>query len=449
MGIAVSGGGDSVALLRLLAFIAKKMGFHLEVFHVNHGLRSESRYEADWVKALADHLGLPFRFREFRHDHPDTLMAQSSEAELRKNRRQALAEMAQEAHITTIALAHQADDQIETFFTRLLRGAGPAGLAGIRPQRKMDRDHPDITLWRPLLDCSAAELRIFLREIGQDWLEDPSNQSSRYFRNRLRLRLMPLLRDLWPKATSHILHGIREIGRNQSFLETVARKRLAQTRTSKRFFPNPGSQSEAVIREMLRRWLVRLGPNVAAKSSRALFIRLLDLLHTHRCGRRVECGGGQIIRTNRGLEFVTKAPQAVKVPTLIPPSNSSERALRPETRVRWRGFRISLSRSRHKGLEGGWVARELATEGFVVRSRRPGDLFHPKGAPGKKKLAKWLIDKKIPSFRRDSLSVIALGNRILAIPGLALSHWVFTDPGEERLFLGWHPVAKGHIQEER
>ncbi len=185
--VALSGGADSTALLAALARL-RAAGQLSEVWalHVDHGLRPGSAAEADSCQVLCDRLQVRLE-RALVTVGPGNLQARA-----RRARYAALRGAAERLGATRIATGHTLTDQAETVLLRLLRGAGARGLAGIPPQRG--------PVVRPLVDRSRAEVLDFLREEGLPWLEDPTNQSPRFLRNRVRTEMVPLLRRLGPSV---------------------------------------------------------------------------------------------------------------------------------------------------------------------------------------------------------------------------------------------------------
>ncbi|WP_375691945.1 tRNA lysidine(34) synthetase TilS [Pseudooceanicola sp. LIPI14-2-Ac024] len=181
LGVAVSGGGDSTALLLLLSDIAADRGIALHVVTVDHGLRPEAPAEAAQVAALAARLG-----------HPHSTLRWTgwdgqgnTQDAARRARFDLIAAWAREGGIPVVALGHTADDQAETVLMRLARASGADGLSGM-PLRRV---HDNVTFLRPMLDLRRAELREMLRRRGQDWIEDPSNDDPAYDRIRIRQAL--------------------------------------------------------------------------------------------------------------------------------------------------------------------------------------------------------------------------------------------------------------------
>jgi len=180
VGIAVSGGPDSLALL-LLA-IAARPGL-IEAATVDHGLRDESRGEADMVASLCERLGVPHRILPADWAEPPTANIQ---AEARTMRYRLLSEWAEERGLPVLATAHHADDQAETLLMRLARGAGVRGLGGTRPRRALTGQ---VALVRPLLGWRKSELVSIVNAAGIEAADDPSNRDPRHDRSRIRQAL--------------------------------------------------------------------------------------------------------------------------------------------------------------------------------------------------------------------------------------------------------------------
>ncbi len=203
--VAVSGGADSVAMLRVLAILAprRKWRLRLAVGHVQHHLRPEAEADAEFVESLAESVGLPYERRDLDlrpggGDTPvDADRENNLEARARVARYAALGDMAQAAECPFIATAHHADDQLETLLMRVLRGTDVAGLRGIAWRRPLD---DGATLIRPMLASDHAEAIDFLGHLGQVWCEDATNLDTQRTRARLRRDVLPVLRDLRPSV---------------------------------------------------------------------------------------------------------------------------------------------------------------------------------------------------------------------------------------------------------
>ena len=181
---ALSGGADSVALLRALL----ALGYSVRAFHLNHCLRgAESDRDETFCRALCERLGVPLTVE--RIDVRAQTAGEGIEAAARRIRYERLVAAAQGAKIAT---AHTADDNLETMLFHLARGTGPKGLAGIPPVRG------DII--RPLIGAERAQVEAYLAELGQDFVTDSTNLSGDYTRNRIRHEVVPVLRQLNPSV---------------------------------------------------------------------------------------------------------------------------------------------------------------------------------------------------------------------------------------------------------
>jgi tRNA(Ile)-lysidine synthase len=189
--VAVSGGADSQALLHALAWHREAFRLKLVAHGVDHGLRAEAAAELDLAAALAEALRIPFARTQLQVALGGNLQARAREA-----RYEALAQAAHAANARFIATAHHADDRAETLLLRLLRGAGPRGLAVLPP---MTDDRA-----RPLLRAARGDIEAHAARHGLAFAQDPSNENPRFARVRVRRELLPLLRDLDPRIVDHL-----------------------------------------------------------------------------------------------------------------------------------------------------------------------------------------------------------------------------------------------------
>jgi tRNA(Ile)-lysidine synthase len=228
VGVAVSGGADSVALLLLLVAVKRKLGIALSVLHFNHKLRGPAA-DADekFVGALARKYKLPF----YSSSAAVKAIAKSDKANLeataRRLRYSFLGQAADEHRLDKIAVAHTADDQAETVLAHILRGSGLTGLGGIHPQ--VDK------IVRPLLSVSRADLRLYLKAHRQTWREDATNRDTAKTRARIRKKLVPLLRkEFQPRIVEHLTALSSHARQDDTLLQHLAQERL---RTSLEMIP--------------------------------------------------------------------------------------------------------------------------------------------------------------------------------------------------------------------
>lgn len=217
--VAVSGGGDSVALLHLLHRFAARRRAALIVAHLDHALRRGSTADRRFVDRLAASLELP-SVAARRDVRAERLRGESLEEAARRVRRAFLAESARELGAGAIATGHTLDDQAETVVMRLVRGAGPAALGAMATRGP----GPYV---RPLLGLERAALRAWLRRRKLPWRDDPSNEKLAFDRNRVRRLILPVLtRHLNPRAARHLVEGAARLREDADFLDTLAREQL-------------------------------------------------------------------------------------------------------------------------------------------------------------------------------------------------------------------------------
>lgn len=195
---AVSGGPDSMALLHVLARLGPKLGIVVHAHGVDHGLRREAAKELDAAEVFAAHLGVPFGRTKLR-----VAAGGNVQARARTARYGALTKAARAVGARAIATAHHADDRAETVLLRLMRGAGPRGLAVLPPRAPVG--DTGIELVRPLVRARRASVIAHVERHEIPFATDPSNEDPRYLRTRVRRELMPLLQRLSPGIVGHLV----------------------------------------------------------------------------------------------------------------------------------------------------------------------------------------------------------------------------------------------------
>ncbi|SVC71650.1 uncharacterized protein METZ01_LOCUS324504, partial [marine metagenome] len=220
--VAVSGGIDSMALLHLLATPPLDLRERLVVAHFDHQLRgAESDADVAFVGQAAEQLGLPFESDRGDTRQLATEIGEGIEASARQLRHDFFAGLAKRLG-AVVALAHHADDQVETFFLRLLRGAGNRGLAGMQPSAPSPVD-TGVTLVRPLLSVRRDQIVGFVMREGIEFREDATNTDTRFLRNRIRHELLPQLAVKFGTSTSRqILKAMQLAGDSADCIDNLA-----------------------------------------------------------------------------------------------------------------------------------------------------------------------------------------------------------------------------------
>ena len=223
--VGLSGGPDSVALLRGLLDLKEKLFLNVYAAHLNHQLRGpDSDLDETWVRQLCNQLNVPLVVVQKPVAQLASEQKLGVEETARKIRYGFLTETAQALQCAAVAVAHHADDQVETVLHQFVRGSGLRGLAGMPWSRKLN---PEIDLVRPMLEIRRSEIETALGEWKQDSLEDGSNQDRQYTRNRIRNELLPVLEKSYNTQVSNaILSVSRQVKESQDLIESFARNVL-------------------------------------------------------------------------------------------------------------------------------------------------------------------------------------------------------------------------------
>jgi tRNA(Ile)-lysidine synthase len=401
--VAVSGGADSTALVAVLAAL-RDAGELSDVHacHVDHGLRPGSVQDGDFCASLCASLGI-----SLRRVAVTVPTGGSIQAAARRVRYRALRAAASACGAGHVATGHTRGDQAETVLHRLLRGSGARGLAGIPARRG--------NVVRPLIDRSRSEIVAYLRDRGLSWREDPTNASPRFLRNRIRHELLPLMNALTPEIERRLATTAGLLRDDDRALERLAAVTVGAGAKSA-----PVAALLGVPRAVRRRAIRRLW-RAATGSRRDLGAEHVDavagLLRRKPPGR---------VALPRGLEArVAYGLLEIATPVAAPASFG------PVVIERSGSYAIPGQRV----VEIGWSSADEPPWPLELRTRLPGDRFHPAHGRGSKKLKEWLIDRKVPRWLRGALVVVAdRGGRVWCVPELGVS-----SAGGEKLVVSVRP----------
>jgi tRNA(Ile)-lysidine synthase len=392
---AVSGGPDSVALLRLLASLREKHAFRLLAAHFNHGLRAgESDQDERFVVLLCEGLGVPLHVKRL-DEKPDANLA----AELRRHRYDFLTDCAAEEG-AAILTGHTLNDQVETFLMKLFRGAGPSGLSGIHAERRTRAFGPPVRVLRPLLSVPRSEILAYLDRIGQNFRTDPSNLNLERDRNWVRAQLIPQLQKrLNPGAMDALARTAGLMGDIENFLEEEAERRLPTRPGPKTSLPIAILQEapRAVKLQMVRR-AIRSVKGDLFEITLAHILRSLELA-VGASGRRIHLPSE--IRVMREFENLTFfRAELARIPAFAYRWDGGDLRI-PEVgkSIRARIAEIPAESDRRNFLKA-------LPERAKIRNRRPGDRFQPGAGRPAKSLKKLLIEARIPRLERDRLLIL-------------------------------------------
>ncbi len=392
--VAVSGGLDSMVLLRLLCALAARNHWKLFVAHFNHELRGRSsEADARLVGKTAATLDLPFSVGAGPVRALALERAESIEMVARELRHKFFARTATRLGIRSVALAHHADDQVELFFLRLLRGAGGEGIAGMKWQSPSPAN-ARLQLVRPLLDVSRADLEQFARQNRIRFREDASNASRDFLRNRIRHELLPWLRGRFqPALNQTVLRLMKIVGAEAQFVEAAAQAWLRRRR------PGFDHLATPVARRVLQLQLQRhkiMADFTLIESLRLSPDKPIALSPAATVAR--DPAGRVSVSPIWSAEF-KRSRRAVAL------KGQAGQGSFGGLRFRWRTVnrRGPLRPPAGRGTEV-FDADRIGGR-MVLRHWQAGDRFQPIGLRNDVKLQDWFTNRKIPRERRHRLVI--------------------------------------------
>jgi hypoxanthine phosphoribosyltransferase len=447
VGVAVSGGADSVALLRALAELAPVLGVVPFVLHLNHGLRGEDA-DADeqFVRELAARLSLEAAIESEDVASLAALFHLSLEAAGRRARYAFFQRAAATHRLDCVATAHTRDDQAETILLRLLRGAGTSGLAGIHRTFELSRLTGELPfgaaaqeprLIRPLLSASRQQIEQYLEALGQPFRRDSSNLSPEFLRNRVRAGLLPELeRDYNPRLRQALCETAEIAAAENVFFEERVSSALGPDADFEQGMELPLLQAQplALQRRILRGLCQPFG-------------LALDFSHLEALREFALAGRAERLRLPRGFfAEVVREPQSPARLFLRPPEPDPPQAEYafelpvpgavsigrffggPETSIR--ATLLGEDSATLAYNRAHLVRAKLAEPWLSVRNLQPGDRYHPLFSSGERKVNRLLQGLSIPGAVRGSWPVVLAGDSIVWAPGLPVAAVAAWSPGD-------------------
>src|SRR5438876_8060512 len=434
VGVAVSGGADSVALLRLLLELRKELGIVLSVVHFNHKLRGlEADADEQFVAELASQNKLEFRCESGDVTACAAAKRLSVEPAARKMRYGFFNQLLAEGRVNRVVTAHTLDDQAETVLLKVVRGAGTRGPAGIYPQLSVsssqfsvggqasvaDRQQVCSSIVRPLLGVRRKELEAYLIAEGQRWREDSSNRDLQHARNRVRHGILPRLERNLNPAVREILAETAEIARAEEEYWNAEVGRILEASAGHRRDAGAavGLENFVALPLALQRRLVRAAAeNFGLRLEFRHVEEILELI-SNGCPGRAALPDGWMVSTDKGELKFELAPQIAEsirdyqyllpVPGKVPV---------PETGTLFEVVLISAEKPEACNAENlldlGAIAGKL-----MVRNWHAGDRFWPAHTKAPKKVKELLQEKHVTGEERKLWPVIVSGDEIVWVRG--------------------------------
>jgi len=432
--IAVSGGPDSVALLRVLLELRSELGVVLSVAHFNHHIRgADSEADAAFVAELAQNFSLELHSASGQASAHAKKESTSLETAARELRYQFFHGLLAKGAANAVATGHTLDDQAETVLMKLLRGAGTKGLAGIHPVLKVGHG----IIIRPLLDVRRTEIEAYLRSLGQAWREDATNLELHHTRNRVRRELIPLLeRDFNPSLAATLAETAELSRAEEEYWSALAAGVLPSV-----FNGHTCSVTVVTLLEKplaLQRRLLRAA---AAHAGMTLEFEHVEELRELMAGppsqhsKTLDLPGGRaVFHKNPGGELRLEFRQPWQDERDQPPSDYEYRLAWPcELKVKETGsaFKLKLiapgkSATDHPEL----INPDLLQRELCLRNWRAGDRFWPAHSGSAKKIKELL--QRVPQAERRSWPVITSGDEVIWMRGFPPNRRLVLSAGERK-----------------
>ena len=422
--LGVSGGADSICMLKILSDLQKRLGISMYVLHINHQIRGEEADEdAAFVKKICTKFKVPHRI--INVDVPALAEAEglSVEEAGRYVRYDEFSKYAYEVGATKIAVAHNSNDNAETVLMNLARGTGIKGLGGIPPKREMEDANGNIVeVIRPILCLSRKEIEQYLKENEIKYRNDSTNDSTDYTRNKIRLEIMPILENINDYAMQNITNACNELADPSEYIEKdvdEAEDEYVSEENGKLFLSDESFAIDPIVLTGVIRKMIE---NTAGKLKDITRIHVGDVvsLSDKQVGKKVDLPYSIVAeREYEGISISTED------------NKSDEEKDTREVVIAFEedGFDVAnIEELKHTK----WLDYDKIND-VVVRTRQKGDYIVIDADGSKKKLKKYFIDEKIPRRERDQVLVVADGNHVLWVVGYRISEAVKVTPDTKKI----------------
>lgn len=402
---ALSGGADSMALLCALYEIKDDIGIEVYAAHLNHSIRGEAADgDYEFVRDFCEKKGIELFYKKVDVPRAAKERHKSEEEVGRDERYRLFYETAEKLGGALIATGHHRNDNAETVLFNLFRGSGSRGLRGIPYKRG--------NIIRPLLDVTREDTENYLKSKGVAWREDATNKECKYARNKIRLVILKEIEKLFPDAVGKIAAAAKAVRIDDDYLTKAARESGAFEKgviIAEKFIPLHESLKRRVIIEALSEWGAI---DIDSEKIKAVYETVLG-----QTGKGRDIGNNIRVVNNYGT--VSKEEKNTFSKKDEKHTINFEKSL--EIQVSEGVWSIKTVDKTQKMRDNKMMilldADKLKDE-VLIRYREDGDYISPVGMAGTKKLKKVFIDLKIPKEKRDKISMLAMGNEILFVPGI-------------------------------
>lgn len=442
----VSGGADSVCLLNILHRLSQERNIRLLVVHINHGLRGrEADLDEEFVKKLCQQWGIELYSFSYDVRRIASCEGLTEEEAGRYIRYRTFYDVCKKNDCSKIAVAHNKNDNAETFLFNLFRGSGIKGLAGMQPKRTVTVDGYNIDIIRPLLCAERKEIEAYLQAEGIHYRTDSSNLSDDYTRNRIRNRILSYaVEEINKQAIKNIHEASQKLQEARDYIEyniSLCYKKIVEINNNEYRIPLKALQKEAAI---IQKGLIRhIIENMTGqlKDLEAKHIDAVLALSGRQVGKLVQLPCGivaereydYILLRHKNIQSRENSlvkPVTVKIPGI---TRIDDRKLVFVTELF--DYKKDMQIPKNSCIK--WFDYDKIKNAVEIRSRRKGDYLCINSAGGTKKLKDYFIDVKIPNGLRDSQLLVTDGSHVIWIPeaGSRISEYYKVDKNTKKVLL--------------
>jgi tRNA(Ile)-lysidine synthase len=414
--IALSGGMDSMVLIDILLKLKDELGFSIHAAHYDHNIRKTSGSDAEFVRDYCSRHSVPITVGsgdvpKYASEHKVSL-----EVAARRMRHAFLQKVTSEVNASSIALAHHKNDRAETYLMRVFRGTSGDGL-GCMPER-------DGKLVRPLLSSTRDDIMHYAKVNSLTWREDETNSDPSYTRNNIRHNTIPHIEKEYNSSIINTLSKNAELMKqDRDYFYEIVEKEIKKAATTQDGFYLSDDDfiylHKAILSRCIRKLLLILGFESDIYGNNIEDI--MDLFYEQKTGAMINLPNGAIARRDAfGVELI-REENAPDIFYETPLNLDGVTQVVGCGTFTCQSSEVSLKNIKTHSKNIAFLDDMALPKDVVIRPRKTGDIFHPLGAPGKKTLKEYFIDKKISRFKRDYIPLVASGDEILWIVGHEIS----------------------------
>ena len=410
IGVAVSGGMDSMSLLHYLNKNKEKYGIDIVAINIDHDLRQDSHKDTRFVKSYCEKNNIQVKTFKTNVKKLKEQTGWSLEQAARESRREVFDDLLKHKKLDKIFLGHHLSDQVETILLNVFRGSGLEGVIGMKVINK--------NYMRPMLNTSKEEINEYIIKNQIPYVTDQTNMENEFSRNYLRNIVIPLIKKKWPSLEDNIIKFSKIAKEDNEYIKKYTPMDYIQKQEYSVRIPLTYFQFEnPVVNRIIRDCLVHLDVNKDFEYKHIEIIK--DMAKNAKNGSKIDMPNSvEVYKEYDYITIISKFKQYYFEPFKL---RSGEYSVRGFGKIR---VRRTYSPDASKGDHIVDVSKTPASS--MWRTKKEGDVFHKLGS-GSKKLKDYMIDKKIPKRLRDKIPVLADGNEVYIVAGFDISEKVKID----------------------